>query len=202
MKKSKRKFVVFASLVGLLTLTSALLLALQPPPLGADSAYNTLAAPADNRTEFLEDVFKTTVEARRNQWQFIYIHQSATATGSAATLAQPGIGLCDHFVIGNGQGCQDGEIQMGPRWNQQQPPEAPPGVDHIEPTCISICLIGDYDKTAPTPVQLKRLTQLVSTLQSQLRISGEKVILINGTANASGVGRYFPISVFKDQILP
>jgi hypothetical protein len=199
-KKSKRKFVVFTSLVGLLTLTSALLLALAPPPLAAEAGYNTLAA--SDRSDFLEDIFKTTVTPKTDQWKYIYIHQSATPSGSAATLALPDTGLCDHFIIGNGDGCPDGEIQMCPRWNQQQPPVAPDGVAHIEPDCISICLVGDYDKSSPTPIQLKRLTQLVSTLQSQLRITGQNVVLLNDSPTASSVGRYFPITVFRDQILP
>src|SRR5438552_3741853 len=42
-KKSHRKFVVFASLVGVLTVTSALLLALAPAPLVPD-AYSSLFA--------------------------------------------------------------------------------------------------------------------------------------------------------------
>lgn len=199
MKKSKRKVVVLTSLASLLTLTSALLLALAPPPLAAEG-YNSLWA-ADH-DEFLDDIFKTAVTTHPNQWKYIYIHHSDTADGNADTLAVPKAGLCDHFVIGNGKGCQDGEIQVGPRWSRQESPAAPPGVDHIEPGCISICLIGDFDRTMPTPMQLRRLTQLVNTLQSQLRIGSDKVILLSQPGTPSGVGRYFPVTAFRDQILP
>jgi hypothetical protein len=54
----------------------------------------------------------------------------------------------------------------------------------------------------PTPVQLRRLTQLVSTLQKQFRIGADKVILLSDTASPSSVGRYFPTTAFRDQILP
>lgn len=198
-KHSKRNVVVLTSLIALLSFTSALLLALAPPPLAAEG-YGALAA--GGQGQYLDQVFHTAVAAKPDQWKYIYIHHSGTASGSAQTLAVVGLGLCDHFLVGNGQGCQDGEIQIGQRWNQQQPAAAPPGVDHIEPNCLSICLVGDFDKTMPTPMQLRRLTQLVSTLQAQLRIPAERVILLNQPGTLSSVGRYFPVTAFRDQILP
>jgi N-acetylmuramoyl-L-alanine amidase len=197
--QSKRKVVVLTSLVALLSLASALLLALAPPPLAAEG-YDSLSA-AD-REPFLDDIFKTAVTARPDQWKFIYIHHSATSAGNANTLAAGPGGLCDHFLIGNGHGCQDGEIDFGPRWNQQKPAAAPPGVDHIEPTCISICLVGDFDDSMPTPLQLRRLTELVTTLQSQFHIGADKVVVLSNTPGASSIGRYFPVTAFRDQILP
>jgi hypothetical protein len=197
-KQSKRKVVVLTGLVGMLTLTSALLLALAPPPLAAES-YNSLAA--SDQSPYLDEIFKTSVATKPNQWKYIYVHHSQTATGSAATLAQPDVGLCDHFVIGNGDGCQDGEIQIGPRWNQQRPAAAPPGVDSIEPDCVSICLVGDFDKSMPTPMQIRRLAQLVSTLQGQYRIPADKVVLLNEEGTGASVGKYFPVTAFRDQIM-
>jgi len=197
--QSKRKIVVLTSLVALLTSASALLLALAPPPLVSDG-LNSLSA-ADHG-QFLDDVFKTSVRANTDQWKFIYVHHSATIAGSARSLAFAGTGLCDHFVIGNGNGCQDGEILMSPRWNSQQAACASPGIQHIEPNCISICLVGDFDHSMPTPTQLRRLTQLVTTLQSQFRIDAENVILLSDTASPASIGRYFPITAFRDQILP
>jgi hypothetical protein len=197
--RSNRKIVVLTSLVAMLSLASALLLFLAPPPLAAEG-FNSLWA--SDHGPFLDEIFKTSVAAKVERWKFIYIHHSATSGGCARTLALPGVGLCDHFVIGNGNGCQDGEIQIGPRWNTQQPPSAPPGVDSIQPTCISICLIGDFDRSMPTPTQVRRLSQLVTTLQTQFRIGADKVIMLNDTASASSVGRYFPVTAFRDQILP
>jgi hypothetical protein len=198
-KKSKRNIVVLTTLVALLTFTSALLLALAPPPISGES-YSSLSA-SDHR-QFLDEVFKTATPTKSDQWQYIYIHHSGTDGGSAETLSIPGKGICDHFIIGNGDGAQDGEIEIGPRWNQQQPAAAPLGVDHIEPTCVSICIVGDFDKAMPTPMQLRRLNQLVGTLQAQLRIPAQKVILLNDTATPSSVGRYFPVTAFRDQLLP
>jgi hypothetical protein len=198
-KKSKRKVVVLTTLVAILTFTSALLLALAPPPINSEN-FNSLSA--SDHGEFLDEVFKTAVPTRADQWRYIYIHQSSTDTGNAQTLAGPTGDFCDHFVIGNGQGCQDGEIEISPRWNQQQSASTPPGVAHIEPDCISICLVGDFDHSMPTPMQLRRLGELVTTLQSQLRIPGQRVIFLTQANTPSGAGRYFPVTAFRDQILP
>jgi hypothetical protein len=186
------------SLVTLLTLTSALLLALAPPPLAAEN-YDSLSA--GMKTQYLDDVFKTAVAAHANQWKYIYIHHSQTAAGDSTSLAIPKQGVADHFILGNGNGCQDGEIQMSPRWDQQQSAAAPAGVDDISPDCISICVVGDFDKTMPTSTQLNRLTALVTTLQSQLRIAGDHIVILNQPGQSSGLGKYFPTTAFKSQIL-
>jgi hypothetical protein len=197
--RSNRKIVVLTSLVAMLTLASAILLLLAPPPLAAEG-FNSLSA-ADHGP-FLDGIFKTAVQPKGDQWKFIYIHHSATPGGNAETLAIPGAGLCDHFLIGNGSGLPDGEIQISPRWNSQQPPAAPPGIDSIQPTCISICVVGDFDHSMPTPTQVRRLSQLVTTLQTQFRLGADKVILLNDTAPPASIGRYFPVTSFRDQILP
>jgi hypothetical protein len=182
----------------MLSLASALLLFLAPPPLAAEN-FNSLSAA---NTPFLDQIFKTSVPTSAARWKFIYVHHSATAGGDARSLAYPHTGMCDHFVIGNGNGALDGAIEMSPRWNSQLAPAPSPGLDSIEPDCISICLIGDFDRTMPTPTQLRRLSSLVTTLQTQFRISADKVILLTDTTTPSGIGRYFPVTAFRDQILP
>ncbi len=199
MKTSQRNVIVLSSLVGVLTLTSALLLALAPPSL-SPQAYNSLSA--SDRNDFLDQVFHTESAPQAGRWKYLFIHHSLTSAGDAQTLAQPNIGLADHFVVGNGNGCQDGEILISPRWNKQDAAAPSAGIDHIDDNCISICLVGDFDKATPTPTQLRRLAQLVSTLQSELRITGDHVIMMNQSGSACGIGRHFPSSVFRDQILP
>jgi hypothetical protein len=75
-KKSKRKVLFLTSLVALLTFTSALLLALAPPPLAA-GGYDSLAA--SDRGDFLDAVFKTAVPAKQDRWKYIYVHHSGTS---------------------------------------------------------------------------------------------------------------------------
>src|SRR3954471_13501629 len=94
--------------------------------------------------------------------------------GNTSTLSngQQG-GAGDHFVIGNGDGCLDGEIQLGQRWNKQLAAVPPAGAQMSEPdSIVSICLVGDFDRSVPTPTQLQRLSQLVTSLQGRLHIRG------------------------------
>jgi hypothetical protein len=108
----------------------------------------------------------------------------------------------DHFVIGNGDGAVDGEIQIGQRWDTQVPAAPPIGATRIDNDCISICLVGDYDKSRPTPTQLRRVTQLVSALQARFRIAASDVSLISQPNSPAATGRYFPASAFREQLLP
>ena len=199
-KKSHRNFVVFTSLIGTLTLTSALLLALAPAPLTPDASGTLLAVESAGA---MEAIFHTRTPVNPSAWKYIYIHHSRSPRGNAQMLGQEANGgLGDHFVIGNGQGALDGEIQIGYRWDNQTSPAAPAGAASIDPACISICLSGDFDSTVPTPTQLRSLTQLVSTLQSRLRVGGERVLLVNQIGATAGIGRYFPTTAFREQLLP
>lgn len=202
MKNSHRKFIVFVSLIGLLTLTSALLLALAPAPLMPDAASSLFAIDAPST---LEVIFNTKVQSPPNRWKYVYVRHSRTASGNALTLGHAAGatgGLGDHFVIGNGDGAIDGEIQIGQRWNQQQPATPPAGANKIDPSCISICLVGDFDRTVPTQTQLRRLTQLVGTLQGKYGIKNDSVLLIDLPNSPAGTGRYFPSTAFRQQLLP
>lgn len=184
----------------MLTLTSVLLRAMQGAPLTPDAASSLMAG--DSRTA-LRVIFNTQAPPQAGRWQSIYVHHSRTARGDAASLAhgeqQQGCG--DHFVIGNGDGALDGEIQFTQRWNLQQPAEPAAGLADIDATCISICIVGDFDRTAPTPTQIKRLEHLAQTLQEQFRIPATAVWLFDRANSPAGAGRYFPATAFQGQLL-
>ena len=197
----RRRVIVLVSLVAVLTFTSALLLALAPAPLNPQASSSLFAVDAP---QSLDVLFDTGVPVENGRWQDIYVHHSASVSGNASTLAQSGStgGLPDHFVIGNGDGCADGEIQIGQRWTQQLAPGRTQGADWIRPNCISICLIGDFNQTRPTPTQERRLVQLVSALQAKLHLARGHVWLDARGDSAAGIGRYFPEVAFRGQILP
>jgi hypothetical protein len=199
-KQSRRSFLVLSSLVGVLTLTSVLLRAMQGAPLTPDAASSLMAT--ESRAS-LNVIFRTEVAPQPNRWKAIFIRHSRTAGGSAVTLSPPGAadGPGDHFVVGNGDGAVDGEIQFTQRWNLQQSADPAPGVANIDPACISICVVGDFDRTAPTPTQLKRLEHLVQTLQEHFRVPANQVWLLDLPGSPAGVGRYFPGSAFQTQLL-
>lgn len=185
-------------MVGCLGLTSALLMVLAPAPLKPDSSSTLFAADQGNG---LEVIFDTRVPTRGGAWRFIYIHQSASSEGNALSLAGPK-GLRDHFVIGNGAGAVDGEIQIGQLWNHQQPALPPAGTSAIDPGAISIVLVGDFEHASPTSMQMRRLTQLISALQARFRIPAESVTWVGPTGGPAGVGKYFPADALRSQLLP
>lgn len=196
---SGRKAAVFISLVAVLTLTSGLLLALAPAPLTPGAAHSLFAveAPAS-----LDVIFDAQTPVNTDRWQYIYVHHTKTPSGSAASLATSPAGLADHFLIGNGDGCADGELQLSQRWSHQQSAGRIAGLDSIDPACISITLVGDFDQARPTPTQMRRLTQLVTALQNRLHIPAERVWLVQSPQGAAGVGKYFEIPQLREQLLP
>ena len=198
-KKSRRKLIVFSTLLAVLSLTSALLMALAPAPLVPDAATSLFAV---DEPRSLDVIFQTKTPMVENRWKHIYIHHTKTASGNALSLAQATDGMGDHFIIGNGDGLMDGEIQIGQRWNQQQTALPPTGTNKVAPSWVSIGLVGDFDKTVPTPTQLRRLAQLVGALQGELHVPAANVIVIDSPKAPAGIGRYFPQSAFRGQLLP
>jgi hypothetical protein len=191
---SRRKVVVASSLLGVLALTSALLLALEPNQMRPESPAPAMFATAGPALD-------TKVPVSIGRWRYIYIHQSGSPRGNAASLATPE-GVGDHFVIGNGEGAPDGEVEIGDRWTNQQAPLPPAGANSIDPNCISICLVGDFHQNLPTPTQLQKLQQLVATLQAKYHIGPDNVWMVaeQGGNRSVEIGRYFPVSAFRGQL--
>lgn len=198
-KQSNRRIVVFTTLVGVLTLTSALLLALAPAPLTADASTGLFAI---DTPESMSAIFQTQTPVRPGRWKYIYIHHSRTFSGNSVTVSQGMNGLPDHFVIGNGEGAPDGQIQVGQRWDQQISANPHAGASSIDPACISICLIGDFNQTVPTPTQIRRLANLVNALQGRFDLPAGQVIVKTEANSLTGAGQYFPASAFRQQLLP
>ena len=201
-KKSKttnRNVVVFVSLFGALAVTSALLLALAPAPLTGNGIVSLFAVDTPKNLDGVFNQIHKDVPPSR--WKYIYIHQSKSISGSALTLAD-GSTFTDHFVVGNGDGCVDGEIQMTPLWTGQESIGTPPaGVSQMDPACISICVIGDFDQSAPTTTQARRLEQLVGTLQHRLGITATRVLTVDQANSAAGIGKSFPVAGFRNQLM-
>jgi hypothetical protein len=196
-KKTSRNVVVFCLLLSSLTITSILLLVLSPAPLTPDAVVSLFAV---DQPVSLDALYKTTQPIGDGRWSYIFIHHSQTASGNALLLGQTTDGVGDHFVIGNGQGCGDGEIQISRRWNRQQ--SAQPAGAKVNDSCISICLIGNLDQTTPTSLQQQRISQLVQSLQTRFSIPASKVLLVNQENTPAGMGRLFPLDQFRKQLVP
>jgi len=110
-------------------------------------------------------------------WRFVVIHHSATATGSAGEFdrmhrAKGWDELGYHFVIGNGTGSGDGEVEVGGRWPVQKHGAHTKVANHPEynDLGIGICLVGNFDVTRPTEAQMQSLMRLVRFLRDRYDI--------------------------------
>jgi hypothetical protein len=196
---SHRKVIVFAALLAAMTATSALLLALAPAPL-TPGAVNSLFAVGT--PDSLDPIFQTSAPIEPGRWKYIYIHHSKTVAGSAATIGESADALADHFVIGNGDGCGDGEVQIAQRWHHQRSAGQVDRRYSIDKACVSICLVGDFNRALPTSTQLRRVAQLVTAIQERCDIPADKVLIVEREQSMAGVGRYFPTAKLREQLLP
>jgi N-acetyl-anhydromuramyl-L-alanine amidase AmpD len=119
------------------------------------------------------------IQAPRNPaFRSIVIHHSATHGGSAAAFERNHRtrlgGLAYHFVIGNGSGAADGAVETGYRWRDQIPGPHTKNQD-INLESIAICLVGDFEKEAPTKKQMAALLQLLEKLCREGQIPAERI---------------------------
>lgn len=131
-------------------------------------------------------------------WKYIVIHHSASESGNATEFDkyhrekrgwENGLGY--HFVIGNGHGSGDGQIEIGNRWiNQIDGAHA--GVQEYNHFGIGICLVGNFNDTNPTTNQMASLTTLVEYLQERCRVSSQNIIMHRHFRETECPGRKFP----------
>jgi hypothetical protein len=188
-KKSlpRRTVVVFSSFLGILSLTSVILLLLAPAPLTPGPAESLFAI---DSPDALATIFQT--QKPLAPWRYIYIHHSSNLPGES--LAS------DHFLIGNGSNLADGELQIGQRWIDQTSASPPAGAASLASNCLSICVAGNFDQTVPTPTQLRRLAELTIALQNRLQIPADHILFLDHAQNPAGIGQYFPIAAFRQQL--
>src|SRR5690606_10923056 len=165
---SRQTKVVGALILGLAA-TTGLLWFLSPGPLLPEASRRLFATTATPRTLHLEGaafsdvepvyraVFDTPVPVQAGRWQEIRVFQSGTAGGDAGTVAGDA-GHGAHFVVCNGIGAGDGEVQITQAWDQQLTAEA--GADR---GVIRICVIGRDSRM--TPNQQTRLQGIVEALR-------------------------------------
>ena len=155
---------VLASLVISMTVGATVLLALedQSVPAGAFSlaSYSRLGS--------IKQIITTRSRPEKSLWNCIEIYYSKTTAGNIEQLAslnglpsQADVNF--HFLICNGQGGGDGQIEVSQRWHKQWS-ALPGGSWYGSGQTIRICLIGDGRSTPPTDCQIKRISVLVEAL--------------------------------------
>jgi LysM repeat protein len=123
----------------------------QPPTTGISMPVESLVGPVQYKS----------------RWRAITVHHSATLGGSAGIFdrnhrARGMGGLFYHFVIGNGRGSPDGQIEVGWRWRAQSQVN--------RPNEIEICLVGDFNRQDIASGQWDSLVKLISVLRRQYNI--------------------------------
>ncbi|MGD9645231.1 MAG: N-acetylmuramoyl-L-alanine amidase [Pirellulales bacterium] len=187
----------------------------QPPQLTIDPA-NVSPAPLefDAQVQLKQVAVRRAAPANENlpaawrpdepprAWKQIVIHHSASAAGSVASIdaehrrrvdadGQPWLGIGYHFVIGNGNGMSDAEIEPTFRWLEQLP-GAHAGVADANATGIGICLIGNFDDAPPTPRQLDAAVRLTRALAAEYDIAPTDIRRHGDLKATACPGREFP----------
>lgn len=120
-----------------------------------------------------EDAVKNTLSENTGYWDRVEVYYSRTAGGNAEELALL-TGLANgskaefHFVIGNGEGAEDGEIQAGEFWQKQRLCKGRNGV-------VRICVIADGLADSVTDCQIQRTNELVESLLRTFDISPRNI---------------------------
>lgn len=135
-------------------------------------------------------------------WKYIVLHHSANASGGIDQIDQQhrkvlGYDGCGyHFVIGNGTGSEDGQIEVAQRWvNQKHGVHCRNAKNaEIDEYGIGVCFVGDLDREPPTPRQLAAARELVAYLASRYNIAPARVETHAHLAATPTVcpGRHFP----------
>jgi LysM repeat protein len=143
------------------------------------------------------------VGARR--WKYIIIHHSATPTGNAAIFGSHHrrlgmkYGLAYHFVIGNGTGSGDGEIEVGGRWKNQLH-GGHVRSQKMNEIAIGICLVGDFNKSYPTRRQMENLVLLVRYLMTKYNVPAKRVVGHRDVQKTDCPGKHFSLTALRDRL--
>jgi len=139
-----------------------------------------------------------------SRWTTVVIHHSATPRGSARAFdkAHRDKGwdeLGYHFVIGNGTGSGDGQIEVGPRWyKQKHGAHCKTPDNYFNEHGIGICLVGDFTKSRPTPRQIASLERLTTFLCERCGIPPSRVVTHGGVTHKTQCPGYnFPLAAVR-----
>ena len=145
-------------------------------------------------------------------WKAIVIHHSATDVGSVESIDNyhrnhngwDGIGY--DFIIGNGSGCCNGEVESTFRWTQQRTGAhcKTDSSNWANEKAIGICLIGNFNKTRPSNSQLSSLLKLSRFLSERYDIPASRIYGHSTTPGHSTKtdcpGKKFPMSYVKQNL--
>lgn len=175
MSNQPRVAKVLAALLVSMTTGAIVLMALSNDPPSA----GPFCLSSYYRLDPVEKAITSRAAQSPNRWNCIEIYYSDTKAGnieqlvSLNGLARPEDINC-HFVICNGLGADDGQIQSTEKW-QRQWAIIPGKTWYGNGQTIRICIIADGKSSAPTDFQIKRAEAFIEALRRKFDIQPEKI---------------------------
>lgn len=145
------------------------------------------------------------------RWKYLIVHHSASERGSVESIdryhksrkdanGNPWKGIGYHFVIGNGNGLEDGTIEPTFRWRGQLS-GAHAGVREYNDFGIGICLIGNFEQKLPTQRQQESLKQLLLALTQTFQVDSEQILRHGQIRQTACPGKLIPLKQWVKQWL-
>ncbi|HBG77649.1 MAG TPA: hypothetical protein DDW84_02205 [Phycisphaerales bacterium] len=170
MANQPRAAKILVSLVAAMTVGAAVLMTLDHQSISAGAfslaSYSSLGS--------IGDVIAAKEPAKDNRWTKIEIFYSNTKGGDIKQLASlSGLTNADdlnfHFLVCNGLGTVDGQIQPTEKWLNQWS-ALPGGVWYGSTSTIRVCIIGEANKTT-SDYQISRTEELIDALSRRFNIA-------------------------------
>lgn len=147
-------------------------------------------------------------DAALREWKYLVLHHTASNSGDVESIHEshlknkdksgnPWLGIGYHFVIGNGHGMNDGDIEPTFRWKQQMQ-GAHAGVSDYNQHGIGIVLVGNFEESSPTKAQLASVKRLVRVLAKEYEIGATQIVGHGDVKPTECPGTHFPISEIRD----
>lgn len=144
---------------------------------------------------------------KSRNWKYVVIHHTATESGSLDQIhrahlqrkdsqGRPWRGIGYHFVIGNGQGMKDGQVEPTFRW-QGQIDGAHAGQEIFNKFGIGVCLIGNFEANKPSQAQLDSLKKLLAYLDRTYAIHADHVLGHGQIKSTQCPGQKFPLKNYS-----
>ncbi|MGA2677760.1 MAG: hypothetical protein ABSF37_00510 [Sedimentisphaerales bacterium] len=131
------------------------------------------------RLDPIQQAIDSRVTQAPGRWESIEIYFSGTKAGNVAQLASlSGLTNSDdincHFLICNGLGGSDGQIQTTEKW-QKQWSVIPDHTWYGSSRTVRVCLVADGRHVRPTNAQIKRTEALVESLAMKFNVPATKI---------------------------
>lgn len=149
-------------------------------------------------------------ETAARDWKYIVLHHTASEQGDVESIheshlknkdknGKPWLGIGYHFVIGNGKGMSDGEIEPTFRWKKQMQ-GAHAGVADYNQHGVGIVLVGNFEDGSPTKAQITSVKRLVRILSREYEIAVSQIIGHGDVKATECPGTHFPLSEIRDSV--